>query len=294
MFLAFASLLLLAPEPAPIAAMVNGEAIPLSRVDDIIRTKLAIVPASTAQSKQLRTAVLDDLIADLLLKQFLEKNAPKIEAAEIDAQLAAFTASLQRTGRTFKQFLDETNQTEAELRESWITTARLDAHIRKTVTNDTLKRHWEENRDQFDGTQVKASHILIRCGSKPVEQAAAKEKLQAIQKDVAAGKLEFAAAAKKHSQCPSAPNGGDIGWFPRKGAMDEAFAKAAFKLKTGEIGFAQTEFGMHLVQVTDRKPGKPSEFEMCIDEVRESYADEQRPVLAAKLRKDATITITLP
>lgn len=294
MFLSCVLILACAAEPAPVAATVNGEEIPLSRVDQIIRTKLAIVPASTAQAKQLRTSVLDDLIDDVLLKQFLEKNAPKIEADEIDKQLAAFTASLQRKGQSLKQFLEETNQTEAELRESWMITARLDAHIRKTVTDEQLKAYWTENRDQFDNTQLKASHILIRCGAKPLEQAAAKEKLEAIRKDIAAGKFDFAAAAKKHSQCPSAPNGGDIGWFPRKGAMVEEFAKVAFKLKAGEIGIARTEFGIHLVHITDRKPGKPSVFEKCIDEVREAYADEQRPVLAAKLRKDAKITITLP
>ena len=52
--------------------------------------------------------------------------------------------------------------------------------------------------------------------------------------------------------------------------------------------------GIHLFQVTDRKAGKASVFEKCIDDVREAYADEQRPALAAKLRKDATIKITLP
>ena len=289
-------ILMLGAEPTRpiIAATVNGEEIPLSLVDEYIRTKTAIVPASTSQSKQLRSDVLNDLIDDMLLKQFLDKNAPKVEAEEIDRQLAAFSASLSRKGRSLEDHLKETKQTEAELRASWLLTTQLDGYVRKTATDDDLKKYWAENKDQFDGTQLRASHILIRCGEKALDRAATRNKLEVIQKDIAAGKLDFAAAAKKHSQCPSAGSGGDINWFPRKGAMVEEFAKAAFKLKPGEMGIVQTEFGIHLFQVTDRKPGRASTFEKCIDDVREAYADEQRPVLAAKLRKDASIKITLP
>jgi peptidyl-prolyl cis-trans isomerase C len=288
-------LLLTAAEPPAVAATVNGESIPLSRVDGAIR-KLAILPASTNEHRRLRTEVLDDLIDDVLLKQFLDKNAPKVEAAEIDKMMAAFTASLERKGQSLAKFLKESNQSEAELRASWSLTAQLDAYIHKTVSDDELKKYWSEHRDHFDRTETKASHILLRPGQKAtaVELAAAKEKLEAIQKDVAAGKVTFAAAAKKHSLCPSASNGGDLGWFPRTGAMVEEFAKPAFKLKPGEMAIVQTEFGLHLVLVTDRKAGKPSMFEKCIDEVREVYADEQRTALPRTLRKDAAIKITLP
>jgi len=52
---------------------------------------------------------------------------------------------------------------------------------------------------------------------------------------VVAGKLAFADAAKKHSQCPTAPQGGDLGYIVRKGMLvDEAFSRAAFALKVGE------------------------------------------------------------
>ncbi len=81
MFMSVVLISVMASEPA---ATVNGEAIPLSRVDDYIRTKLAILPASASQSRQLRNEVLNDLIDDALLKQFLHTNAPKVEAAELD------------------------------------------------------------------------------------------------------------------------------------------------------------------------------------------------------------------
>ena len=68
--------------------------------------------------------------------------------------------------------------------------------MRQTVTEAQLKQYYDANKDYFDRVEVKASHILVRVGPKalPMERAAAKERLLAIQRDVVAGKLDFAAA----------------------------------------------------------------------------------------------------
>ena len=107
-----------------------------------------------------------------------------------------------------------------------------------------------------------------------------------------AGKIDFADAAKKYSQCSSAPNGGDIGFFARKMMMDEAFAKAAFAIPIGGISdVVRTDFGMHLIKVTDRKKGEPSVYEKIKDEVRLYFFEEMRQELLAKERKAAKIEI---
>jgi peptidyl-prolyl cis-trans isomerase C len=90
--------------------------------------------------------------------------------------------------------------------------------------------------------------------------------------------------------------GGDIGFIFRKGGLvDETFARSAFALKTGEIsGVVETEFGLHLIQVTDRKPGTPSTFEKAVTDVLDTYSDDFRAELIAKLRKESQIQITVP
>lgn len=295
MFVQLALAFVVVADPAPVAATVNGESISRAQVDAWIRRHLPVQPAAVAPPRELRAAALEALIEDLLLKQFLEKNAPPVDSAELDRQLAAFTTSLRTKGQTLARFLEETRQTEAELRESWAILMRLDGYVRKTATEADLKAYHAENRDHFDGVEVNASHILIRVGSKatPVERAAAKEKLEALKKDIVAGKLEFAAAAKKHSQCPSALDGGALGFLPRKnGPMDEAFSKAAFALKPGETSpVVESEMGLHLIRVTERKPGKTSEYAKCVDEVREAYADDRRPILVAIFRMESKIEI---
>jgi peptidyl-prolyl cis-trans isomerase C len=90
--------------------------------------------------------------------------------------------------------------------------------------------------------QVKASHILVSNINKAMDL------LNSIN-----GGESFAELAKKHSSCPSGRSGGDLGFF-RRGQMVKPFEDAAFGAKKGEVvGPIQTQFGYHLIMVTDMK-----------------------------------------
>lgn len=90
--------------------------------------------------------------------------------------------------------------------------------------------------------QVRASHILVKSENQ------AKELLAKVN----AGE-SFADLAKKHSDCPSKRNGGDLGWFG-KGMMVKEFEDAAFGAQKGAtVGPVKTQFGWHLIKVVDQK-----------------------------------------
>ena len=102
----------------------------------------------------------------------------------------------------------------------------------------------------------------------------------------------FATAAKKDSTCPSKDQGGDLGWFPRAGNMVEPFAKVAFALKPGMMSdVVPTQFGFHLILVTERKQGQPTKFEDVKEEVKEVFCGRLRDALAAQLRSSAQIVV---
>ena len=281
-----------------VAATVNGENITLADVDAVLKHTLPLTPLTAAQRRQMRIEVLSDMVDEVLVRQFLRKNGPKVDPAEIDAQLKAFGEKLQKEGKSLAEWLKETGQTEAQVRESWTTAMQLTGYVKSIATEEQLKAYFAANKDHFDRVEVKVRHIVLRVNKNapPTERAAAKEKLEALRAEIAAGKLDFAAAAKKHSHCPSAPTGGDIGYIARKGGLlDEAFCKAAFALKAGELsGVVETDFGLHILQVTDRKPGTPSTYDKAITDVLDSYSDDFRAELIAKLRKQAQIQITVP
>jgi peptidyl-prolyl cis-trans isomerase C len=90
--------------------------------------------------------------------------------------------------------------------------------------------------------QVRASHLLVPT----------KEKAEELKEAIKAG-TSFADAAKENSRCPSSSQGGDLGFFG-KGQMVPEFEQAAFSLPVGEVSEPiKTQFGWHLLVVTDTK-----------------------------------------
>lgn len=127
---------------------------------------------------------------------------------------------------------------------------------------EDVKRAYEDGlaRNQW-GTpeERKASHILItvKPDAPDADRKAAEAKAKAIAEQVRKNPKSFAEVAKKESQDPgSGANGGDLGFFAR-GAMVKPFEEAAFGAKKDEIlGPVKTDFGYHVIRVTDIKPAK--------------------------------------
>lgn len=90
---------------------------------------------------------------------------------------------------------------------------------------------------------VRASHILVQT----------EDEAKNLLNDINSGKVAFADAAAMHSLCPSGARGGDLGFFT-KGQMVKPFEDAAFSMKKGEVSNpVQTQFGWHLIELTDAK-----------------------------------------
>lgn len=90
--------------------------------------------------------------------------------------------------------------------------------------------------------EVKASHLLVET----------KELAEKLREEILAGK-PFAQTAGEVSKCPSRASGGDLGFFTR-GQMVPEFDRVAFELPVGEVSQpVQTQFGWHLLVVTDQR-----------------------------------------
>lgn len=146
-----------------------------------------------------------------------------------------------------------------------------------SVSEADLKTYFEQNVQRLGGQEERrASHILLAAGK--TAPAAEKEKAKARAEEILAAVKKapesFADAAKKNSQDPgSAVNGGDLDFFAR-GAMTKPFEEVVFSLKKGEISsVVETEFGYHIIRVTDIKAPKQRSF------------DEMKPELETELKK---------
>ncbi|MDO9193227.1 MAG: peptidylprolyl isomerase, partial [Undibacterium sp.] len=161
-----------------------------------------------------------------------------------------------------------------------------------TISDADLQSYYEQNKKQYvTEEQRRASHILlsVKKDVTAAEQKMIRAKAEGLLAELRKKPESFAALAKEHSQDPgSAERGGDLDFFG-KGAMVKPFEDAASKLKVGEISdLVQTDFGFHIIQLTDVKAGLTKSF----DEVKNQIAVEVKKQKASKLYAEAAESFT--
>lgn len=294
--------LLQAPQPPTsgeaVAATVNGDRIPLAVVDALAKNPPGWVGTELPDLKLMRPVVLRNLIHERLWMQFFRKHGPKIDAAEGEKIVQANLAVLKSRNIAFAEYCRETRQTEAQARGRWLLDAQLTVFLETRITDEKLKQHVEADKDYYAGARIKGQLITVRvpAAAGNGERIAARDKVKRFKATIDAGTATFADIAKKHSVDPLAPLGGDYGFLTRDDARwDEAVLRAAFTLPVGKLSEPiETEFGVHLVQVSERDPGKPASYDQVKDVARSRFMAELAEQHLQKLTAEATIVITLP
>lgn len=146
-----------------------------------------------------------------------------------------------------------------------------------TLNEEDLRTYYKENAARMAGKEERrASHILINAAkdAPAAEREKAKARATELLAQVRKAPATFAELAKKHSDDKgSGAAGGDLNFFAR-GAMVKPFEDAAFSLKKGEISdVVETDFGYHIIQLTDIKTPRQPSFE------------ELRPTMEAELKQ---------
>lgn len=182
----------------------------------------------------------------------------QISYAEIGP--TSFMDQVKPTDEALKEYYEKHKETykEPEKRKFSMVLFKTDSFLKDVqVSDQEIKEYYNENKDKYHKeAEVKARHILFRVSEDAPEAEVAKVKTEA-QKVLDEAKqkgADFAELAKKYSQGPSAPKGGDLGYFTRN-QMVPSFAEAAFALKPGEIsGLVRTPYGFHIIKLEDARP----------------------------------------
>ena len=158
-----------------------------------------------------------------------------------------------------------------------------------------LQAFYEQNKAQFSETeQRRASHILIAAGADAdaAAKSAAKEKAGKLLAQLKSAPGSFAELAKANSaDTGSAEQGGDLGFFARD-MMVKAFSDAAFALKEGEISeLVESEYGFHIIKVTDTKGSGQKPFQEVKPQVEALYRQQQGAKRYTELAESFTNTV---
>ena len=243
--------------------------------------------------------VIDQLTKKMLLKQFVDKQDVSASAEDINAEIEKIKFFLQNNPANKDKPLEEILETQGssvtELEEEVSRALALSKYLEDSVTDADKKSYFDANKDAFNGAKVKASHVLIdtRNLKTEAELEEAKKKIDIVKVQLDKG-ADFAEMAKKYSNCPSAENGGDIGFFQRKGSIVEEFAVVAFAMEVGEISDpVKTQFGYHIIKVTEKEDGKEVNYADVADMVDFVYMQLKTESLLKELNDKAEIKITL-
>ncbi len=291
----FASLAL-ADDPSPanaapqaervVAARVDGRPVYVHEVQGRIERVLGSRTIEPDARPVLEAETLAQLVNRRLIVRFLEKQQVAATQQELGAEISRIERQLAQQNVTLEQYLQRTGQTREDLQATlrWELTWR--RYLERHLTDVNLQKFFAQRRHEFDGTELRVAHLLLKPAAEndAAALAATLEQAETIRKEILAGQTTFAEAARKHSISPTADHGGDIGFLGRRGPMPEPFSQAAFSLKKGEISEpVVTPFGVHLIQVLEVKPGKKSwsdargELERAVTAyLFEWVADQQR------------------
>jgi peptidyl-prolyl cis-trans isomerase C len=297
------------PVPAQlpdVVARVNGEDVKKAELEQAIKSMegRAGQPVPPERRDEIYRGALDQLVVLTLLKQESKSKGVKVDDAEIDQQVQQLKGQFP-TPEAFETALKQRGMTLDGLKSE----ARSEIGVNKLMetavanvpgpTDAEAKDFYEKNPDKFkQDEQVRASHILVRVApnADAKTKAHAKAEIDDVLKQLKAGG-DFGKLAQQHSQDGSAAQGGDLGFFPR-GQMVPEFEKVAFSLPVGQLsGIVTTQFGYHILKVTEKKPPRTVPFEEAAAQIKQFLEQDKKQKAAdafiETLKKRAKIEVLI-
>jgi len=249
------------------AAIVNNEVITTQYINEQYES----VPEIYRQfiTKEM---ILNDSIKELLLLQEAKKQGISVSAEELSKVIDDAIAQSGLSKEEFEKTLDKQNLTmdfvEDYYKKQLIINKLLDKTVlsKIIISSSEIEEYYNNNKNEFiTPEQVRARHILVGSADEADE----------ILKQLNNG-ADFIELAKEKSTCPSASEGGDLGYFS-KGDMIAEFEDAAFALDVGEISpVVKTEFGYHIIKLLDKKPETLIELEDAMQDIEEKLKLEKQ------------------
>ena len=248
------------------------------------------------------TRIKDNILKRLIEAELVKQAVVKENVIVADTEIGTAYSEYKKRFKTDEQFLNYLKHgklNESDIKNRIREKKALEKLINKkgslTVGDQEAREFYDKNQRFYQQKEaVQASHILIKLAKDAGSEAegAAKKKIDDVHLMIKRGQ-DFGVTAKKHSEGPSAPKGGDLGFFTR-GQMVKAFEDKAFTMSPGEVCEPiRTRFGFHIIKVMERRSEKQKSFEEVKSQIFESLKNkkffQERRQLLEQLRKEAKI-----
>jgi parvulin-like peptidyl-prolyl isomerase len=276
-----------------VAATVNGTEIPVSEVEE--RFEQAKKQPQVAQrleaeagyQKEIQAQILSQLVVSHLLQEWADDLSIEASPSEVADERDKLIESVGGQD-AFDQAVEQSGLSEEDINEQIrqrVLQTKISTEVAGdgSVTDADIAAFYKQNQEARFGEKVTARHILVK------QKAKADQIMGQLKKGG-----DFAKLAKENSTDPgSAEQGGELPEFG-PGQMVPEFDRAVFAAEPGKlVGPVKTEFGYHIIEVLDKKPGQ--ELADVREEIRAELAQTQSGELVQKelekRTKEAEITV---
>lgn len=277
----------------------------LSRYEALLRAQgmtPAMFEARLAQDvrvQQLATPVGEASFASISSAgRFLAAQLEERTVSELQFSASRFAGEIKLTDEAVKKYFDENAasfERPARVKAEYVVLDEAALQKQINVSEDEIKAQYEANKSRYGQPEERqARHILLQLAADADQATVDKVKAQA--EEIAArlkqNPSQFSALAKEFSQDPgSAEKGGDLGFFGR-GVMVAAFEDAAFSQAKGEIGApVRSDFGFHIIQVSDIRPATILPLESVREEIKAELSKQAAGRRFAELAEQFANTV---
>lgn len=289
-------------------ARVNGEVIMLSelreRSEPFISEYFDLFFEEDREEgiREIEREILDRMIDEILLARKAREMDIQVTEADIDSGIQEIRGQF-RSETDFMNEMDRQGFTEEAFRGDVADQIRVIRLIEREVqskvsppSREDARRYYEENRDRMvEPERIRARHILITTEDKTEEEAL--QMINEVYEKASENPDEFSELARNFSEGPTAPYGGDLGYFARE-EMVQDFAETAFSLEIGQVSEpVKTRFGYHIIKVLGRRASERRSFEEMQDTLMQYLyqlrMEEEYSSFLQRIREEANIEITL-
>lgn len=292
-----------------VVALVEGQEI---KKQELEQAFTAVLAGQGIKPDQLPAAQKADgykmILDELIVSKLLSKRSADVEVKEdqVTARFdeikgrfpsaEAFAAQLEKSGQTAEKLKSDIQ--DSLKKQQWVESQMKDV---PKATDEEVEDFYKKNPQQFQRPeQVRASHILISLGKDAAPELVAEKqkKAEEILARVKSGEA-FDKLAKELSEDPSAKeNSGDLNFFTREQMVPE-FSEAAFGMKKGDFSApVRSQFGFHVIQLTDRKDAETVAFDtvkpQLVAFLNRQKRDGELSKLLKEVRDKANVEVKLP
>ncbi len=239
-----------------VAATVDDVEIYTAQVERYARRMLGTRTVDAVIRRRAQAEALEHLIQQQMVLASLERRGEACSQQQLDLAIARFKEELVRQEKSLEDYCQSLGIPVPAFERAIRWQLSWERYLQKSLTDENLRSYFESHRRDFDGTRMRVAQILFALPDDRAGQEEVRQRAQAVREEIAAGQISFSDAARKYSQAPSGPTGGELPWISRHEPMPEIFSQAAYRLQLREISPpVVSPLGVHVIECLEIEPG---------------------------------------